>query len=255
MSFINDFKLHDQKILITGASSGLGREIAVACSEVGANVALVGRNDAALQETMALMKKGEHYSYICDVTDGFALGELFNAIKNDMGPISGFVHSAGIELTLPLKANSIEKYRNILDVNLIAALELSRYVVKKKYRDEKVSIIFISSIMGIVGSPALTAYSASKGALIASSRSAAMEYADKGVRFNCISPGHIDGTKMAYELFDKLSPEAKNDLVLKHPLGLGKPRDVGNASVFLLSNASSWITGINLVVDGGYSAQ
>jgi len=255
MRYQEDSQLEKKNILVTGASSGLGREIAITCSEAGANVALVGRNIDTLQKTLSQMEDGNHHCYSCDVTDGDAYDNLFNSIKDDMGLVSGFVHSAGIEITLPLRASSAEIYRKTIEVNTIAALELSRYAVKKKYKAESLSIIFIASTMGITGAPALTAYSASKGALIAAARSTALEYADKGVRFNCISPGHVEGTQMANSLFEKLPEKAKEDLIANHPLGLGQPRDIGNASIFLLSNSSRWITGSNLIVDGGYSAR
>lgn len=255
MSYLEDFSLGDRNILVTGASSGLGREIAIVCSEAGANVALVGRNTEALKETLSQMSDGNHHCYSCDVTDGSAYTDLFNSIKNEMGLLSGFVHSAGIEITLPIKASSANKYREIIEINTIAAFELSRFLAKKKYNTGDLSIVFLSSIMGNVGAPALTAYAASKGALIAGARSAALEYAGKGVRFNCVSPGHVEGTAMADSLFNKLSDSAKENLISKHPLGLGRPRDVGNACAFLLSDASRWITGTNIVVDGGYTAQ
>ncbi|MDG1859567.1 MAG: SDR family oxidoreductase [Emcibacteraceae bacterium] len=255
MSLLEDFQLMGKNIVVTGASSGLGREIAVAFSEVGANVALVGRNEVELMNTLALMRDGSHRYFIFDVTNNDEYDVLFENIKNELGLISGFVHSAGIEFTLPLKSSSAAKYRQIFEINTIAALELSRVLLKKKYRSTNVSVLYVSSTMSVVGAPALIAYSASKGALVASVRSAALEYANRGVRFNCLSPGHIEGTQMATKLFDKLSNAAQENLVSKHPLGLGTPRDVANASVFLLSDASRWITGINLMIDGGYSAQ
>ncbi len=251
----DDFSLNGQNILLTGASSGLGKNIAITCSNAGANIALVGRNSEALEQTLSQLKNGNNHCYSCDLSNGDAYGELFDNIKGDLGPLSGFIHSAGIEVTLPLKASSLKTYRKILDINTIAAFELSRYLLKKKYRAENVSIIFLSSIMSVVGSPTQIAYAASKGALVAGARSAALEFAPSGARFNCISPGFIEGTPMSDELFNKLPVEAQEKLLSNYPLGLGRPDDIGNACRFLLSNASRWITGTNMMIDGGYSVQ
>lgn len=255
MSYIDDFGLKNKNILITGASSGLGRAIAIGCSEAGANLALVGRNQSELELTLSKLKDGNHQCYSCDVTDTGSFKDLFGKITKDIGPLSGLVHSAGIELSLPLKASSAMGYRNVFDVNTIAAFELSRFLLMRKNRAEQVSIVFLTSIMAIVGAPAQIAYAASKGALLAASRCVALEYADKDVRFNCISPGFVSGTNMSNELMEKLPKEAKEKLISSYPLGLGSPTDISNASIFLLSNASKWITGTNIVVDGGYSAQ
>ncbi|RKQ72208.1 NAD(P)-dependent dehydrogenase (short-subunit alcohol dehydrogenase family) [Litorimonas taeanensis] len=255
MTIMQDFNLTDTNVLITGASSGLGRAMSIACSEAGANVALVGRNKEALEHTRSLLTPNNHHCFSYDVTESALYTELFNSIESQMGKLSGFVHSAGIEKSLPLKAGSAKHYEQIFDVNTTAALELSRFVLKKKYRAESVSIIFMSSIMAVVGAPTQMAYAASKGALVSAARCAALEYANKGARFNCISPGFVAGTPMSEELLEKLPPAAKEDLISSYPLGLGETTDISNAAIFLLSRASRWITGTNIMVDGGYSAR
>jgi len=255
MAILQRFGLRDKTIIVTGASSGLGRAAAIACANAEARVALIARNQEKLDETMSMMDGEDHASFSCDITDDSKLKNLFADIHSRLGEISGFVHSAGMELTLPIKVTPTAAYREILDVNTIAALELSRYILQKKHRAQKVSIVYLASTMGVVGAPALTAYSMSKGALIAAARSAAVEYAGKGVRINCVSPGHIEGTQMADEMFEKLSEASKEQLISKHPMGLGRPDDVANACIYLLSDASRWVTGTNLIVDGGYCAQ
>jgi NAD(P)-dependent dehydrogenase (short-subunit alcohol dehydrogenase family) len=255
MNLNDDFNLNGKNILLTGASSGLGKAIAITCSNAGANLALVGRNKDALELTKSQLKMGNHFSYIYDLSNGDSYDELFKNVKQDIGLLSGFVHSAGIEVTLPLKASSYKTYSNILDINTIAAFEISRFLLKKKYRAENVSIVFLSSIMSVVGSSTQIAYAASKGALVAGARSAAIEFAGNGARFNCISPGFVEGTPMSDELFKKLPVEAQEKLIANYPLGLGSPEDIGNACRFLLSNASKWITGTNMMIDGGFSAK
>ena len=116
-------------------------------------------------------------------------------------------------------------------------------------------VVILASIMAVVGTSTQTAYAASKGALIAGAKAASIEYANKGARFNCISPGYVQGTQMSEELFEHLTLEAREALIANYPLGLGVPKDIGNACAFFLSDAARWITGTNLMVDGGYSAQ
>jgi NAD(P)-dependent dehydrogenase (short-subunit alcohol dehydrogenase family) len=252
---LDDFNLNGKNILLTGASSGLGRAIAIECSSAGANIALVGRNIEGLELTKSQLSSGNHFSYVCDLSDGSKYEKIFKCIKNDLGLLSGFVHSAGIEVTLPLKASTYKTYSKIMDINTIAAFEISRFLLKKKYRADQVSIVYLSSIMSVVGSSTQVAYAATKGALVAGARSAAIEYAASGARFNCISPGFVEGTPMSDELFEKLPIELQEKLISNYPLGLGTPKDIANACRFLLSNSSRWITGINMVIDGGYSAK
>jgi NAD(P)-dependent dehydrogenase (short-subunit alcohol dehydrogenase family) len=124
-----------------------------------------------------------------------------------------------------------------------------------KYLDENgASFVFISSVMGILGQSGKVAYSSSKGALISGAKAMALELAKKKIRVNCILPGVVE-TEMSNEMFQKLSEESKKSILEMHPLGLGKPEDIANACAFLLSDASGWITGTNLLVDGGYSAK
>jgi len=147
-------------------------------------------------------------------------------------------------------------YEEIFSVNVIAGFELAKIISKKKYiNKEGASFIFISSVFGIISQPAIVAYSSSKGALISGAKSISLELASKKIRVNCISPGQIESTRMTESIFDKLSKEEKKKRIEMYPLGLGKPEDIANACAFLLSDASRWITGINLVVDGGYSAR
>jgi NAD(P)-dependent dehydrogenase (short-subunit alcohol dehydrogenase family) len=146
-------------------------------------------------------------------------------------------------------------YEKMFSINVISGFELARIISKKKYLDNKgSSFIFISSVMGVVGNSALIGYSATKGALISATKSFALELISKNVRVNSISPGYVK-TEMANKLFDKIPKEAREQIINMHPLGLGTPEYIANACVFLLSDASRWITGTNLIVDGGYSAR
>ena len=251
----NPFSLKNKNILITGASSGIGRQCAITFSQLGANVTLIARNKERLKETYNKLDKGNHLIISQDITEYNKLEEVVNTAADKIGKISGFVHSAGIEMTLPLRNMQPSYYEKMFSVNVIAGFELAKIISKKKYIDKNgASFIFISSIMGIVGNPALIGYSASKGALISATKSMAIELVSKNIRVNSISPGHIK-TEMANRLFGKISEKSKKEIIEMHPLGLGRPDDIANASAFLLSDAARWVTGTNLIIDGGYSAR
>ena len=251
----NPFSLKNKNILITGASSGIGRQCAITFSQLGSNVILIARNKERLKYTFNKLEKGNHLIISQDITEYDKLEQIIKYSVEKIGRISGFIHSAGIEMTLPLGSMQPSYYEKMFSVNVIAGFELAKIISKKKYLDKTgASFVFISSIMGIVGNPALIGYSASKGALISAIKSMALEFISKNIRVNCISPGHVE-TEMASKLFEKISEESKKSIIDMHPLGLGKPEDIANACAFLLSDASSWITGTNLIVDGGYSAR
>jgi NAD(P)-dependent dehydrogenase (short-subunit alcohol dehydrogenase family) len=249
------FSLKEKNILITGASSGIGKQCALLFSQLGANVILIARNKERLKITYNEMEKGNHLFFSQDITEYDKLEELIRNSVEKIGKISGFVHSAGIETTLPLRSMEPSFYEKMFSINVISGFELARIISKKKYLDNKgSSFIFISSVMGVVGNSALIGYSATKGALISATKSFALELISKNVRVNSISPGYVK-TEMANKLFDKIPKEAREQIINMHPLGLGTPEYIANACVFLLSDASRWITGTNLIVDGGYSAR
>ena len=250
------FSLKDKNILITGASSGIGRQCAITFSQLGANVILIARSKKRLKQTFDKLDKGNHLIISQDITEYNKLEEIVRCSVEKVGRISGFVHSAGIEMTLPLRSMQPSYYEEIFSVNVIAGFELARIISKKKYLGKNgASFVFISSIFSITSQPAIIAYSSSKGALISGVKSIALELVSKNIRANCISPGQIESTSMTENIFDKLSKEEKIKRIEMYPLGLGKPEDIANACAFLLSDASRWVTGINLIVDGGYSAR
>ena len=252
---LNEFSLKGKRILITGASSGIGRQCAITASHFGAEVVLIARNEERLKQTLSQMEKGNHLLFPLDITENDKLENIIKLSVEKLGKLSGFVHSAGIELTMPLKSMTAEDYHRIFAVNVISGLELARIISKKKYLSEQgASFVFISSIMALIGNAGLTAYSASKGALISAAKSMAIELAAKKVRVNCISPGYVQ-TEMMNNVSKSLTEEQMARLKKGYLLGLGQPDDVANACLFLLAEASRWITGTNLIIDGGYTAQ
>ena len=249
------FGLNKKNIIITGSSSGIGRQCAITCSQMGANVVLIARNEPKLQETFQQLAPGDHLVFPQDVTEYSQLKGIVDHTVSQIGPIDGFVHSAGIEMTLPARSMNPPKYEQLYATNVVSGFEFAKYLSHKKcFNAQRASFVFIASIIGIIGRKGLVGYSASKGALIAGVRSLALELANKNITVNCISPGLIM-TELMQNFFAKLENDQLEKRRQQYPLGIGHTDDVANACVFLLSDAAKWITGINLVVDGGCCAQ
>ena len=237
------FDLEGKNIIVTGASSGLGRQVAISCSKMGARIILMGRNQERLQETLLTMQNPElHIPVLIDLTEFDMIEGIIEDHVARIGKIDGIVNCAGISSTLPLRSVSPEKLQNHFSINVIAAYQLTRVVSNPKYfTSGGGSIIFISSIAGIVGENAKSAYSMTKGALIAGTRSLAVELAVKKIRVNSISPGLII-TPLNRNAEHITNPEKRQALENQHLLGLGLPEDVANACIYLLSDAARWVT-------------
>jgi NAD(P)-dependent dehydrogenase (short-subunit alcohol dehydrogenase family) len=249
------FSLTNKNIIITGASSGIGRQCAITFSNLGANVILIARNKERLKDTFDKLHKGNHIFISQDITKYDKLEEIVSTSVEKISKISGLVHSAGIEMTMPLRSMQSSYYEKMFAINVISGFELARIISKKKYFDAGgASFIFISSVMGILGQTGKVGYCSSKGALISGTKAMALELAKKNIRVNCILPGVVE-TEMLNKMFQGLPEDSKKEIIDMHPLGLGIPEDIANVSAFLLSDAARWITGTNLVVDGGYSAR
>lgn len=251
----NPFTLEGKTIVITGASSGIGRQCAIDCSKMGANVALFGRNTERLNETRELMEGTEHKCFSVELADSEQIPSIIEDVVAVMGRIDGVVNCAGISGVFPLKTMNIKRMEDFVRTNVFSALELTRECVKKKhFNPDGGSVIFLSSVMGVVGEKGKSLYGLTKGALISASRSLACEFADKNIRFNCISPGAIL-TPINAQLPYMADPDARTQLEAQHLLGIGKPTDIANGVIYLLSDASRWVTGQNLIIDGGYTVR
>jgi NAD(P)-dependent dehydrogenase (short-subunit alcohol dehydrogenase family) len=248
------FTLKDKNIIITGASSGIGRECSIMCSQMGANVVLLARNEKRLDAVHKSLSQGENLYFSVDLRDTSKFASILTASVSKLGPISGFVHSAGVEFTMPIRDLTVDIYQELLSINVISCFELARAISSKRYIDIRgSSFVFISSVAGIVGRPGILAYSASKGALISGARAMAVEFAKKRINVNTVSPGLVQ-TPLLERLLARLDDAQKKKRLEGYPLGIGKPLDVASACIFLLSDAARWITGTNLIVDGGYTA-
>jgi NAD(P)-dependent dehydrogenase (short-subunit alcohol dehydrogenase family) len=246
--------LKGKNIIITGASSGIGRQCAITASQLGANIALIGRNEQRLQATYSCLELGNHLIVPCDVTNYTVLEERVSYIVNKLDKVNGFIHSAGIDLTKPLKTMRADDYETLFATNVISGFEIARLISNKKYLSPAgASFIYLSSIMGILGEPGRVGYCASKGALVSAVKAMALEFISKKVRVNCLLLGIVE-TEMVKNMFESLLDESRQSIINKHPLGLGKPDDVAYFCAFLLSDLSRWITGSSIVIDGGYSA-
>ena len=247
------FTLEGRKILITGASSGIGKAVAKRASELGAQCVINGRDETRLNTTRSELTGEGHKAIAMSLTPENCK-ELITKAVALVGPFNGFVHCAGIEKTMPFRMTELSDLHEIMSVNLDAFWEITRELVKKKNHEPgKLSIVGISSVTALHGSAGNSAYAASKGALISLIKSLASEYAGQKIRFNCVSPGYVetpmlDNIKRLY----KTEEEFEQAIVKKHALGLGTPEDVANAVVYLLSNASRWVTGSVMNVNGGY---
>ena len=252
----NPFNLYNKNVIITGASSGIGRQCAVLCSKMGARVVLTGRNKERLKETLELMgSDAVHQIMPMELTDFNNVETEIIKIIEKTGKIHGLVNCAGISTTTPVKYVTPEKMEEFFRVNVYSAFNLARIMVRQNnMADEGGSIIFISSVMGITGEYGKSLYSSTKGSLISLSKSMAIELASRKIRINCISPGVVD-TPMSQAAIYSRDANSLNRIRELHPLGIGNPEDVAYAAIFLLSDASKWITGTNLIVDGGYTAR
>jgi len=251
---VNPFEdIRGQPILVTGASSGIGREACVLLSQLGAQLILTGRSEERLAETMQMLDGTGHLVEPWDLSQAETIPAWMKKIAKKTGPLHGVVHSAGIHEVSPVRFLKDENFSHLMNVNVNSAVQLAKGFRQKNVRGEKGSLVLLSSVVGFVGQAGVVAYSASKGAVCALTRSIALEFAAENIRVNCIAPGLVK-SEMTTEFQSKLPEGQFEALCEQYPLGIGEPRDVANAIAFLLSGAARWITGTTLVVDGGYTA-
>lgn len=251
----NPFTLEGKKVIVTGASSGIGQQVAITCTRMGAKVALIGRNRERLEETRSQLEGDGHIVISYDLTNLAGMKDMVANIVSQMGAIDGLVNCAGISATLPFKLMLPDKVEEMFKTNVFATIELTKQVLgMKNVSKQGASVIFFASVMGCVGENAKSLYSLTKGALISGCRSLAVEYAPKKIRVNVVSPGVVETSINKNQPY-LADPERRKATEALHPLGLGSTEDIANACVYLLSDASRWVTGQNLIVDGGYTSK
>jgi NAD(P)-dependent dehydrogenase (short-subunit alcohol dehydrogenase family) len=249
------FDLTGRTILVTGASSGIGRAIAVVASELGARVVGVARDAARLDETRALLSGSGHEMRTADLQEVEKVPVLLKELEATVGPLSGLVHAAGTLRPKPLRMVTDKDFDAALRLHVhCAGAMLGHFARTPKLPEEGCSVVLMGSILSRLGSPGMATYSAAKAAIVGLTRTAALELAPRRVRVNAILAGYVD-TPMTRALEERLGADHLAKIAAKHPLGLGKAEDVAHAAAFLLGDSARWVTGSCLAVDGGYSAE
>lgn len=242
----NTFSLEGKTILVTGASSGIGRSVAIECARQGAHVILSARNKERLEKTFKMMEGDGHLIIECD----FNKEEEINRLIDVVPEIQGLVNNAGTTMTIPVPFIKYDALSDLLKVNTIAPIMITSGLVKKKKLRRDSSIVFTSSMSGLgFVSPGNTMYAATKGAVSSFIMGAARELASKGIRVNAVCPGMTETDIMSHiAASEEQLEEDRKSYPLKR---YGKPEDIAWAIIYLLGNASAWVTGINLLIDGG----
>jgi NAD(P)-dependent dehydrogenase (short-subunit alcohol dehydrogenase family) len=249
MEIFNPFNLKGKKILITGASSGIGREIAIFLSKQGAIPIILARTKNKLIETLSLFEYIEESRYfVCDLTNM----EQIKSLANEIDILDGVVFNAGLIDYVPIKVLSVEKIRKIFSLNFDSQVILTQQLLNTRKINNGSSLVYISSISSHLGVPGTAIYAASKAAITSFAKVLASELSSKKIRVNIVSPGIVKTS-----LFDAVSEKVNLDVFKKeeelYPLGYGTPTDVANAVSYLLSGAARWVTGTEIVLDGGFT--
>ena len=244
----NPFSLEGKTILVTGASSGIGKSTAVECAKMGANVVITGRNEKRLQETFNMLEGENNQMIVADLSNEDSLKKLVEQCPS----LDGLVNNAGITITLPTQFISREKLEQVMGINTIAPILLMQKLLKSKKLLKGSSIIFTSSVSGPINAVLGNAmYSTSKAAVMGFVRNSALDLANKNIRVNAVCPGMIN----THILDDSaISEEQLAEEVKKYPLKrFGNPNEVAYAIIYFLSDASTFTTGSSLVIDGGFT--
>lgn len=240
------FSLKGKNILVTGASSGLGQQIAITCAQHGARLVITGRDVPRLQQTFDQLKGSGHQQVLADLTDA---AERDRLVEQAGGSMDGLVLSVGKQMLSPIRQVRAELMTEMFNLHLLAPVMLTQRLLQKNALAPRSSIIFMLSTAAHLGTRGVGPYSAMKSGLLGIIRCLAMEQAKRGIRVNGISPSAIP-TRIWGE-GEHFREDLLNDQIARHPLGLGTPQDVAHGAVYLLSDASRWVTGTSLVMDGG----
>jgi NAD(P)-dependent dehydrogenase (short-subunit alcohol dehydrogenase family) len=245
MTSFNPFSLENKTILVTGASSGIGRGVAVACSKMGAKVIINGRNIERLHETATKMKPQQAIVVSGDLTDVVTLSSLVSELPK----LDGVVHCAGVGQRIPCKDLQMEDVNQVMDVNFKAPVMLQAELLRQKKINKAASIVFVASIASWSPSLGNSVYSASKGAIISYANCLSLELAPRQIRVNCISPAMVwTGLILASGTDENQLKEDEKTYPLKR---YGTPEDIANLAIYMLSDASTWMTGSNVKLSGG----
>jgi NAD(P)-dependent dehydrogenase (short-subunit alcohol dehydrogenase family) len=238
------FSLNGKTVLVTGATGGIGFATCVRIAGMGGTVIALGRRQEALDRLRDELGEGAHRVVSLDITDNAARKQIIAELPK----LDGVVHAAGINRLQPLRFIKPEDFQSITEINYMLPVLFAQDLLQKKLLNQEASVVFISSISHFAVASGMLAYAGSKGALISATRVMALELARQKIRVNCVSPGMVVTPMLSAYTEEECVAEQT-----KYPLGLGKPEDVADACVYLLSPASRWMTGANLILDGGFT--
>ena len=245
MEGFNPFSLERKTILITGASSGIGRGIAITCSRMGATIILNGRDSMRLDDTLSMLGQGNHRVVVADLTCSDSVISLVESVPS----LDGVVHCAGIGQRVLCKQATEYDITKVMDVNYKGPVLLQSELLKQKKINKGASIVFIASISTKKPWIGNALYSASKGAIVSYANCLSLELAPRRIRVNCISPAMVRTDLIFQEGVDEEQLKADE---MNYPLKrYGTPDDIANLAVYLLSDASSWMTGSDVTISGG----
>lgn len=250
---VNPMDFSGKRVLVTGASAGIGRACAVLLAKLGATVILNGRNHAALEQTASSLEGHGHVCAPFDMADTDKLSGWIKSLVIEHGYIDGFVHCAGIQVTKPIRVFDQAFFDETMHINLASAMAIAKGFRLKRDRSKQGAIVFVSSIAGLIGQTGNTVYGASKAGLMSLTRGLSMELLRDNIRVNCVAPALVE-TEMAQRTQESMTDAQYQHMLNQHPMGLGQPEDVANAVAFLLSDAAKWINAVTLPVEGGYLA-
>ena len=245
----NPFSLEGKTLLVTGASSGIGRGICVDCAKMGAKVHLMARNEERLNETLSQMEGEGHEIHIADLCST----DDINSLVESLPVIDGVVLCAGIIKTMPVKNINEEAMTEIFNANIMGDIKLCSRLLKRKKLSHGGSVVFISSVSTFNVKVGNSLYSATKGAVNSFAKAMALEVSKQNMRVNCIQPGFVPSSILSSGAIEE--DEFLKFYAERHPLGFGTPTDIANCCIYLLSDAARWVTGSIFTIDGGYTLQ
>jgi len=249
---VSPFDLSGRRVLVTGASSGIGRATAAALAGLGVRVLATGRDAGRLEATLSDLAGEGHRAVPFDLADADAIPAWIKAETSGWGPLDGVVHCAGLQIGKPIRSLDAAFFDRMTRINLLSGLMIAKGFRQRGCNPGRGSVVMVSSLAAMVGQPSNVVYAATKGGLISATRGLAIEFLRDHIRVNALAPAMVE-TEMAERFRSTLTEEQYALALAAHPMGLGRPEDVANAAAFLLSDASRWITGVVLPLDGGAS--
>jgi NAD(P)-dependent dehydrogenase (short-subunit alcohol dehydrogenase family) len=249
----NPMSFRGRSVMVTGASSGIGRATAIYASRLGARLVICGRNEERLSAVMGELHGGGHVSKVFDFTQLDQIVSWLKSVCAEVGPLHGLAHCAAVQATRPIQAINPAFVQDTLTQNLGAALILAQAFRLKACHAPQASLVLVASSAALRAAPGNAVYAASKGGIISAVKGLGVELVRDGVRVNAVAPAMVD-TPMSDQFRGILSEENFQKVIAMHPMGIGQPEDVAAAITFLLADTARWITGSVLCIDGGFLA-